>query len=210
MSIIGGLCSTLLTAIGGVTSAVASEGVVTAVKFAAKAAAPIILSTVANEYNTKMNYTTDLNELLETKRQVAAINTSLDQYVDVVSFEIMNCVNNISYAINDLLNQLGEENVYVDKMLLMYFIDKFNVPTKYANKVLTILENNYMNENKSIRDGIKIVNGVNKKKELETTGGQLLYKQLKKGNNDPTIISDAYEQLLNQAMNSKEYKQMIV
>lgn len=208
MSILGGLCSTLLTAIGGVTSAVASEGVVNAVKFAAKAATPIILSTVANEYNTKMKYTTDLNELLETKRQVAAINTSLDQYVDIVSFEIMNCVNNISYAINDLLNQLGEENVYVDKMLLMYFIDKFNVPTKYANKVLSILENNYMNENKTIRDGIKIVNGVNKKKELETTGGQLLYKQLKKGK-DAAIVSTAYEQLLNQAMNSNEYKQMI-
>ena len=208
MSIIGGLCSTLLTAIGGVTSAVASEGVVNAVKFAAKAATPIILSTVANEYNTKMKYTTDLNELLETKRQVAAINTSLDEYVDVVSFEIMNCVNNISYAINDLLNQLGEENVYVDKMLLMYFIDKFNVPTKYANKVLSILENNYMNENKSIRDGIKIVNGVNKKKELETTGGQLLYKQLKKGS-DASIVTTAYEQLLNQAMDSNEYKQML-
>ena len=128
--------------------------------------------------------------------QVGVMNRVMGEDIDLVSYEIMNCVNSISNAINELIEELGENNVFIDELLIGYFIQKFNVPAKYVDKVYRILENSYAIENKCLRDGIKLNGTKIKKKDMETDGGKEILKHRKHGDIDNIMIDKALAELI--------------
>ena len=205
MGLINGLCNI----IGDVVSTVAGSPLIPALKYTAKAAVPILLNNLNNTYNSSANYQNNISSCLDVNRQVAVANNVMGEDIDLVSFEIMSCVNTISQAINEMISELGEENVFIDEILIGYFIQKFKVPARYADRVYRILENNYMIENKCLRDGIRLNNGNVKKKELETGGGKQILKQRKNGEIDSSIINDLFFELITRDLDEKEIKKLI-
>lgn len=196
MGLFKSLCNIAMDAVTNVVDAVTSEPLLNALKFTAKAVTPIILSNVNDTYNSNVSYKTNINESMNNKRQVGVMNGVMGEDIDLVSYEILNCVNSISVAINELVEELGESNVYIDELLIGYFIQKFNVPTKYVDKVYRILETSYAIENKCLRDGLKLNNTKIKKKEMETDGGKEILKQRKHGDIDNIIVDKAFNQLI--------------
>lgn len=196
MGLFKSLCNIAMDAVTNVVDAVTSEPLLNALKFTAKAVTPIILSSVNDTYNSNVSYKTNINESMNNKRQVGVMNGVMGEDIDLVSYEILNCVNSISVAINELVEELGESNVYIDELLIGYFIQKFNVPTKYVDKVYRILETSYAIENKCLRDGLKLNNTKIKKKEMETDGGKEILKQRKHGDIDNIIVDKAFNQLI--------------
>jgi len=204
MGIINSLCNKAIGVLSGVVDTVTSEPLMSAIKFTAKAVAPIILSTVNETYNSDIRYRTNISENMENKRQVGVMNGVMGEDIDLVSYEILNCVSSISNAINELIDELGENNVFIDELLIGYFIQKFNVPAKYVDKVYRILENSYAIENKCLRDGVKLNNGKIKKKELETEGGKVILSQRKKGDIDEGVIDKAFNQLILESIDEED------
>ena len=90
-------------------------------------AAPLIIKTIKNMMNDDTPMT-DINikNDIYTKRSIGVLNDTLGYETDTLSYEIINYVNSISNSINKLLDELGEENVFIDELLLGYFIQKFN------------------------------------------------------------------------------------
>lgn len=189
---IGGIVKT----IGAVASAVTSEPVVSAIKYTAKAATPLILKSISDSCHSDNKFNYDIARDIETKEQVALMNKFMGNEICVVPYDILNAVNAISNAINKLLYDLGEDNAYVDEILITYFIQQFKVPQKYADVVFRILEDNYALENQCIRDGVKIINNTAKKKNLETIGAKELIKQKKQGLIDDEYLNRACQEVL--------------
>ena len=85
-------------------------------------AAPIIIKGVKDLFNTDMKINNDVKNIIETKRSVGMLNDTLGYETDVISYEILNYVNSICNAINKIMDELGEENVFIDELLIGYFI----------------------------------------------------------------------------------------
>lgn len=202
-----GLFKSFANIVTGVIDNVASsEPLISALKFTAKAVTPIILSNINDTYNSNIKYRTNISETMDNKRQVGVMNGVMGENIDLVSYEILNCVNSISNAINELVEELGENNVYIDELLISYFIQKFNVPQKYVDKVYRILENSYAIENKCLRDGIKLNNFKVKKKEMETDGGKEILKQRKHGDINNIMIDKALANLIMEDIDEDDIK----
>jgi hypothetical protein len=201
------LLNSFVNIVTGVIDTVSSsEPLIGALKFTAKAVAPILLSNINDTYKSDIKYRTNISETIENKRQVGVMNGVMGENIDLVSYEILNCVNSISNAINELIEELGENNVYIDELLISYFIQKFNVPQKYVDKVYRILENSYAIENKCLRDGIKLNNFKVKKKEMETDGGKEILKQRKHGDIDNIMIDKALANLIMEDIDEEDIK----
>ena len=176
-----------------------------------KSATPIILEGVVKDviHNAAKDIdVTGADELLRVKRTIAVLN-ELDQrepQVNLVPFELISLVNSISNEINKLLNEFGEDKVYVDELLLTYFINKFNVPKAYAKKVFEILSDNFCVENRSMRDAYNLFDTVCK---FETHGGEILNNDINIANN-PSIDELFKEKIQNQSNNkSKKVRQFV-
>ena len=190
------LLKSFMNVVSGVVETVTSEPIVGALKFTAKAVTPLLMSTINDTYKSNVTYKTNISEAMDNKRQVGVMNRVMGEDIDLVSYEIMNCVNSISNAINELIEELGENNVFIDELLIGYFIQKFNVPAKYVDKVYRILENSYAIENKCLRDGIKLNGTKIKKKDMETDGGKEILKHRKHGDIDNIMIDKALAELI--------------
>ena len=176
-----------------------------------KSATPIILEGVVKDviHNAAKDIdVTGADELLRVKRTIAVLN-ELDQrepQVNLVPFELISLVNSISNEINKLLNEFGEDKVYVDELLLTYFINKFNVPKAYAKKVFEILSDNFCVENRSMRDAYNLFDTVCK---FETHGGEILNNDINIANN-PSIDELFKEKIQNQSNDkSKKVRQFV-
>lgn len=200
-----------ISVLGGIINTLTSDTVLEALKCTAKLATPLIIKGVRDIFNTNIPLDKNFTDGLQTKRQVAVVNSVMGEPVDLIPFEILNSVNTITTAINELINEVGEENVFIDELLIAYFIQKFDVPAKYVDKVYRILENNYAIENKCIRDGVKINKFKVKKKDLETVGGKEVLKQKKEEDVDSRIIDKIFDKLVMDDMgNDKEVKKFIL
>lgn len=175
------------------------------------AAAPIIIKGVKDIFNTDVKVNDNIKEMIETKRSVGMLNDTLGYETDVIPFEILNYVNTICNSINALLDELGEENVFIDELLIGYFIQKFNVPPKIVDKVERIIQDKYAIENLSIRDGNIIIASKNpKKKDMKTPGG--IMKVDKKSDIDNMVTNELYKKKMKQIMeesNDKKIKEFI-
>ena len=205
------ICNKTLNIIGNIIDNVSSEPLMSAIKYTVKAATPIIIKTVRDLYSSDdSSYCTNITENMNTKRQVAVMNNMMGDNVELIPFEILNCVNSITTAINELIDELGEENVFIDELLIGYFIQKFNIPAKYVDKVYRILENNYAIENKCIRDGLKINKFNVKKKELETDGGKKILTAYKKdGGVDNNNFMEAFNECIKMSIDEEDIKNII-
>ncbi len=190
------LLKSFMNVVSGVVETVTSEPIVGALKFTAKAVTPLLMSTINDTYKSNVTYKTNISEAMDNKRQVGVMNRVMGEDIDLVSYEILSCVNSISNAINELIEELGENNVFIDELLIGYFIQKFNVPAKYVDKVYRILENSYAIENKCLRDGIKLNGTKIKKKDMETDGGKEILKHRKHGDIDNVMIDKALAELI--------------
>lgn len=200
-----------ISVLGGIINTLTSDTVLEALKCTAKLATPLIIKGVRDIFNTNIPLDKNFTDGLQTKRQVAVVNSVMGEPVDLIPFEILNSVNTITTAINELINEVGEENVFIDELLIAYFIQKFDVPAKYVDKVYRILENNYAIENKCIRDGVKINKFKVKKKDLETIGGKEVLKQKKEEDVDSRIIDKIFDKLvMDDVGNDKEVKKFIL
>lgn len=174
-------------------------------------AAPIIIKGVKDLFNTDMKINNDVKNIIETKRSVGMLNDTLGYETDVISYEILNYVNSICNAINKIMDELGEENVFIDELLIGYFIQKFNVPTKIVDKVERILQDKYAIENLSLRDGNVILTSKNpKKKDMKTPGGVM--KIDKNSKLDNKVTNELYKKKLNQLVvesNDNKIKEFI-
>lgn len=174
-------------------------------------AAPIIIKGVKDLFNTDMKINNDMKNIIETKRSVGMLNDTLGYETDVISYEILNYVNSICNAINKIMDELGEENVFIDELLIGYFIQKFNVPTKIVDKVERILQDKYAIENLSLRDGNVILTSKNpKKKDMKTPGGVM--KIDKNSKLDNKVTNELYKKKLNQLVvesNDNKIKEFI-
>lgn len=174
-------------------------------------AAPIIIKGVKDLFNTDMKINNDVKNIIETKRSVGMLNDTLGYETDVISYEILNYVNSICNAINKIMDELGEENVFIDELLIAYFIQKFNVPTKIVDKVERILQDKYAIENLSLRDGNVILTSKNpKKKDMKTPGGVM--KIDKNSKLDNKVTNELYKKKLNQLVvesNDNKIKEFI-
>ena len=174
-------------------------------------AAPIIIKGVKDLFNTDMKINNDVKNIIETKRSVGMLNDTLGYETDVISYEILNYVNRICNAINKIMDELGEENVFIDELLIGYFIQKFNVPTKIVDKVERILQDKYAIENLSLRDGNVILTSKNpKKKDMKTPGGVM--KIDKNSKLDNKVTNELYKKKLNQLVvesNDNKIKEFI-
>lgn len=174
-------------------------------------AAPIIIKGVKDLFNTDMKISNDVKNIIETKRSVGMLNDTLGYETDVISYEILNYVNSICNAINKIMDELGEENVFIDELLIGYFIQKFNVPTKIVDKVERILQDKYAIENLSLRDGNVILTSKNpKKKDMKTPGGVM--KIDKNSKLDNKVTNELYKKKLNQLVvesNDNKIKEFI-
>ena len=174
-------------------------------------AAPIIIKGVKDLFNTDMKINNDVKNIIETKRSVGMLNDTLGYETDVISYEILNYVNSICNTINKIMDELGEENVFIDELLIGYFIQKFNVPTKIVDKVERILQDKYAIENLSLRDGNVILTSKNpKKKDMKTPGGVM--KIDKNSKLDNKVTNELYKKKLNQLVvesNDNKIKEFI-
>ena len=174
-------------------------------------AAPIIIKGVKDLFNTDMKINNDVKNIIETKRSVGMLNDTLGYETDVISYEILNYVNSICNAINKIMDELGEENVFIDELLIGYFIQKFNVPTKIVDKVERILQDKYAIENLSLRDGNVILTSKNpKKKDMKTPGGVM--KIDKNSKLDNKVTNELCKKKLNQLVvesNDNKIKEFI-
>lgn len=174
-------------------------------------AAPIIIKGVKDLFNTDMKINNDVKNIIETKRSVGMLNDTLGYETDVISYEILNYVNSICNAINKIMDELGEENVFIDELLIGYFIQKFNVPTKIVDKVERILQDKYAIENLSLRDGNVILTSKNpKKKDMKTPGGVM--KIDKNSKLDNKVTNELYKKKMNQLVvesNDNKIKEFI-
>ena len=160
-------------------------------------AAPLIIKTIKNMMNDDTPMTdVNIKNDIDTKRSIGILNDTLGYETDTISYEIINYVNSISNSINKLLDELGEENVFIDELLLGYFIQKFNVPPSIVKKVERIIKNKYAIENLSLQDGNKILTSKKpKKKDMKTPGGVMKVDKNSKTDND--ITNDLYNKKIN-------------
>lgn len=200
-----------ISALNNVVGKVAYKNTLYGLGNIVKSATPIILEGVVKDviHNaTKDIDVTGVDELLRVKRTIAVLN-ELDQrepQVNLVPFELISLVNSISNEINKLLNEFGEDKVYVDELLLTYFINKFNVPKQYAKKVFEILSDNFCVENRSMRDAYNLFDTVCK---FETHGGEILNDDINIVNN-PSIDKLFKERIQNQSNDkSKKVRQFV-
>lgn len=167
-----------------------------------KVATPLILNNVvenALHSSTEDINFSDIEKLMMVKRNIGILNDidRSEPTVDLVSFELISLVNSITNEINKLLSKFGEENVYIDELLIYYFINKFKVPKIYANKVFDILCNEYAIENKSIRDAYSLFEGSDEN-SFETNGGRILkYNEV----NDDLLYNLYKSRMMEQAKN---------
>ena len=200
-----------ISALNNVVGKVAYKNTLYGLGNIVKSATPIILEGVVKDviHNaTKDIDVTGVDELLRVKRTIAVLN-ELDQrepQVNLVPFELISLVNSISNEINKLHNEFGEDKVYVDELLLTYFINKFNVPKQYAKKVFEILSDNFCVENRSMRDAYNLFDTVCK---FETHGGEILNDDINIVNN-PSIDKLFKERIQNQSNDkSKKVRQFV-
>lgn len=194
------VASVTIGALNNVVGKVAYKNTLHGLGSIVKSATPIILEGVVKDVihsAAKDIDVTGVDELLRVKRTIAVLN-ELDQrepQVNLVPFELISLVNSISNEINKLLNEFGEDKVYVDELLLTYFINKFNVPKPYAKKVFEILSDNFCVENRSMRDAYNLFDTVCK---FETYGGEILNDNINIANN-PSIDTLFKEKIQNQS-----------
>lgn len=176
MGLIDKIAGVTVNALNAVIGKVPCGNTIHGINTIVKSATPVILEGVVRDVihtAAKDVDMTGVDELIRVKRTIAVLN-ELDQrepQVNLVPFEIISLVNSISNEINKLLNEFGEDKVYVDELLLTYFINKFNVPKSYAKKVFEILSDNFCIENRSMRDAYNLFDNVCK---FETHGGKIL------------------------------------
>lgn len=194
MGLIEKIGSTTIKCLNGVVGALTNENTLKAIEYTTKAAAPLIVKGVKDILKTEYTPENDYISELSLKKQVALINDIDGAQVDLVPFEILNMVNTITKAINDLMDEVGEENVFIDELLIVYLINRFNVPPKYVDKVYRIIKDNYAIENKCIRDGLKISKKgfKTKEKDLETEGGKKIVESKKEF--DPNTINTIFDE----------------
>lgn len=200
-----------ISALNNVVGKVAYKNTLYGLGNIVKSATPIILKGVVKDviHNAAKDIdVSGVDELLRVKRTIAVLN-ELDQrepQVNLVPFELISLVNSISNEINKLLNEFGEDKVYVDELLLTYFINKFNVPKQYAKKVFEILSDNFCVENRSMRDAYNLFDTVCK---FETHGGEILNDDINIVNN-PSIDKLFKERIQNQSNDkSKKVRQFV-
>ena len=188
MGVFEKVASVTIGALNNVVGKVAYKNTLNSLGNIVKSATPIILEGVVKDviHNAAKDIdVSGVDELLRVKRTIAVLN-ELDQrepQVNLVPFELISLVNSISNEINKLLNEFGEDRVYVDELLLTYFINKFNVPKQYSKKVFEILSDNFCIENRSMRDAYNLFDTVCK---FETHGGEILNDDINIANN-PSI-----------------------
>lgn len=174
-------------------------------------AAPLIIKTINDVFNTDIKVNDNTKKTIETKRSVSILNDTLGYESDMISFEILNYVTSISNSINKIMNELGEENVFIDELLISYFIKKFNVPVEIVDKVNRILKDRYAIENLSLRDGTVITSFKHpKKKDMKTPGG--IMKIDRNSDIDNEITNDIYKKKINkiaEELNDKKIKEFI-
>ena len=174
-------------------------------------AAPLIIKTINDVFNTDIKVNDNTKKTIETKRSVSILNDTLGYESDMISFEILNYVTSISNSINKIMNELGEENVFIDELLISYFIKKFNVPAEIVDKVYRILKDRYAIENLSLRDGTVITSFKHpKKKDMKTPGG--IMKIDRNSDIDNKITNDIYKKKINkiaEELNDKKIKEFI-
>lgn len=194
------VASVTIGALNNVAGKIACKNTIYGLGNIVKTATPIILEGVVKDviHNAAKDIdVTGVDELLRVKRTIAVLN-ELDQrepQVNLVPFELISLVNSISNEINKLLNEFGEDKVYVDELLLTYFINKFNVPKQYVKKVFEILSDNFCVENRSMRDAYNLFDTVCK---FETHGGEILNNDINIANN-PSIDKLFKERIQNQS-----------
>lgn len=174
MGLIGSIGSVTIGVLNGVFSKLTCKNTVQGINTLVKCATPLILDGVIKDviHTTASIDTTDIDDLIKVKRAIATIN-DLDRRepnVNLVPFEIISLVNSITNEINKLLNEFGEDAIYVDELLITYFIRKFDVPKQYSRKVFEILSDNFTIENKTIRDAYNICD---ENYNFETYGGRI-------------------------------------
>lgn len=205
MSLLRNVANTTIKCLNDVVGALTNDNTLKAIQYTAKAAAPLIVKGVRDILKTDYIPENDYISELSFKKQVALINDIDGAQVDLAPFEILNTVNTITKAINDLMDEVGEENVFIDELLIVYLINRFNVPPKYVDKVYRILKDNYAIENKCIRDGLKISKKGFKLKEneLETEGGKKIIESKKEV--DPNVINTIFdERVISKTQNSSK------
>lgn len=200
MGLIEKVAGVTIRALNNVIGKVPCKNTIHGINTIVKSATPVILEGVVKDVihaAAKDIDMTGVDELIRVKRTIAVLN-ELDHrepQVNLVPFEIISLVNSISNEINKLLNEFGEDKVYVDELLLTYFINKFNVPKPYAKKVFEILSDNFCVENRSMRDAYNLFDTVGK---FETHGGELLNDNINIVNN-PSIDELFKEKIQNQS-----------
>ena len=189
-----------ISALNNVIGKVPCKNTIYGINNIVKSATPVILEGVVRDVIHTAAKDIDMSgidELIRAKRTIAILN-ELDHrepQVNLVPFEIISLVNSITNEINKLLNEFGEDKVYVDELLLSYFINKFNVPKQYAKKVFEILSDNFCVENRSMRDAYNLFDTVCK---FETHGGEILHDDINIVNN-PSIDKLFKERIQNQS-----------
>lgn len=184
MGIVEKVAGITISALNNVIGKVPCKNTISGINTIVKSATPVILEGIVKDviHSTKNIDMTSVDDLIRAKRTIAVLNEldCREPQVNLVPFEIISLVNSITNEINKLLNEFGEDKVYVDEFLITYFINTFNVPKQYAKKVFQILSNNFCIENKSIRDAYHIYDDVF---EFETHGGEILKDNINIANN---------------------------
>lgn len=210
MGLIEKVAGVTISALNNVIGRVPCKNTIYGINNIVKSATPVILEGVVRDVihtAAKDIDMTGVDELIRVKRTIAVLN-ELDHrepQVNLVPFEIISLVNSISNEINKLLNEFGEDKVYVDELLLTYFINKFNVPKPYAKKVFEILSDNFCVENRSMRDAYNLFDTVCK---FETHGGEILNDNIDIVNNS-NINKIFKDKIQNQSNGNKKVKKFV-
>lgn len=209
MSLINKIGGVAVGVLNSVTNKISCKNTISGINSVFKTATPLILNGVVKDVIHAATIDvdmSDIDELIRIKRTIATLNEldNREPNVAIAPFEIVSLVNSISNEINKLLNEFGEDKVFVDEFLIHYFIRQFNVPKMYVNKIFDILCNNYCIENKSIRDAYNLFYNA---EEFETCGAQILKEK--------DVNVDAIEKIYRQKMKeqsqdcSKKVKQFV-
>lgn len=210
MGLIEKVAGVTISALNNVIGRVPCKNTINGINNIVKSATPVILEGVVRDVihtAAKDIDMTGVDELIRVKRTIAVLN-ELDHrepQVNLVPFEIISLVNSISNEINKLLNEFGEDKIYVDELLLTYFINKFDVPKPYAKKVFEILSDNFCVENRSMRDAYNLFDSVCK---FETHGGEILNDNIDIVNNS-NINKIFKEKIQNQSNGNKKVKKFV-